>query len=562
MLEKLKKQGEAPEWMDEPGFKTLQNGYLLAGETPKGMYTRVSKAAAKQLAQPKLEKKFFDAMWKNWLCIASPVAANMGSDRGLPISCNSIHVGDSLDSILQKNHELGMLSKYGAGVGIYIGDLRARGSKVKGTGGLSDGVIAWSKIYDSTIHSVSQGATRRGAAAVYLPIDHLDLEEFIAMRRPVGDINNRCLNLNHGVCITDDFMNSLNSDQRSRKIWQDILTARVETGEPYLFFTDNVNNQAPDCYKQNNLKISTSNICNEIYLYTDPDHTFVCCLSSLNLVRWDEWKDTDLPELTTLFLDAVISEYVEKASQLKGFEAAVNFAVKSRAIGIGVLGWHTLLQNKMIPFDSFEAMMLNAQIFRTIKDKATKQSQEMAKTYGEPLWCKGFGMRHTHLMAVAPTVSNSTISGGVSAGIEPLAANIFVQKSAKGTFIRKNKSLEQLLISKNKNTEEVWNQISKDQGSVLNLKFLTEEEKEVFKTAKEINQFAIIKQAAQRQKWIDQGQSVNLFFGLNADPKYIHQVHLEAWKTGLKGLYYCRTDSILRADLATRSADECKACEA
>jgi ribonucleoside-diphosphate reductase alpha chain len=216
----------------------------------------------------------------------------------------------------------------------------------------------------------------------------------------------------------------------------------------------------------------------------------------------------------------------------------------------------------MIPFDSFDAMMLNAKIFKTIKDKATHQSQKMAETYGEPEWCKGFGIRHTHLMAVAPTVSNSTISGGVSAGIEPIAANIFVQKSAKGTFIRKNKSLEKLLTSKNKNTEEVWNQISKDQGSVLGLKFLSEEEKEVFKTAKEINQFAIIKQAAQRQKWIDQGQSVNLFFGLNSDPKYIHQVHLEAWKSGLKGLYYCRTDSILRADLATRSADECKACEA
>jgi ribonucleoside-diphosphate reductase alpha chain len=554
--------GEAPEWMDNPGLSTLQKGYLQDNETPRGMYKRVSAAAAHRLHQPDLAEKFFDIMWKNWLCIASPIAANMGTERGLPISCNSIHVGDSLDNILQKNHELGILSKYGAGVGIYLGDLRSRGAKIKGTGGTSDGVIAWSKIYDSTINSCNQGSTRRGAAAVYLPIEHPDIKEFLSMRRPVGDLNNRCLNLNHGVCLSDTFMNSLSQPGESRKLWQDILTARVETGEPYLFFNDNVERQKPDCYKYLGLDIKTSNICNEIFLHTDPDHTFVCCLSSLNLARWEEWKDTDLPNLTTLFLDAVISEYVKKASKINGFQSAVRFAEKSRAIGIGVLGWHTLLQNKQIAFDSLEAMMLNALIFRTIKTKALDESKRMALTYGEPEWCKGFGIRHTHLMAVAPTVSNSTISGGLSAGIEPIAANIFVQKSAKGTFIRKNKTLEKLLDDKNKNTDDTWNLINKDNGSVLNLKFLSKEEKEVFKTAKEINQFALIRQAAQRQKWIDQGQSLNLFFALNADPKYIHEVHMEAWKTGLKGLYYCRTESVLRSDLATRTADECQACEA
>lgn len=561
-LDSLIATGEAPEWMDEPGLMTLQKGYLQDGETPKSMYKRVSQAAAHQLGQAKLADSFFEIMWKNWLCIASPIAANMGTSRGLPISCNSLHVGDSLDNILQKNHELGLLSKYGAGVGIYLGDLRGRGSKIIGTGGTSDGVIAWSKIYDSTINSCNQGSTRRGAAAVYLPIDHIDIKEFLAMRRPVGDLNNRCLNLNHGVCISDEFMHSLDKPGDSRRLWQDILTVRVETGEPFLFFNDNVERQKPDCYKSLNLQIKTSNICNEIFLYTDPEHTFVCCLSSLNLARWDEWKDTDLPKLATLFLDAVISEYIQKAKNINGFQSAVRFAEKSRAIGIGVLGWHTLLQNKQISFDSLDAMMLNALIFRTIKTKALEQSKEMAITYGEPEWCKGFGIRHTHLMAVAPTVSNSTISGGLSAGIEPIAANIYVQKSAKGTFIRKNKTLEKLLQSKDKNNEETWNLINKDHGSVLNLKFLTKEEKEVFKTAKEINQFALIRQAAQRQKWIDQGQSLNLFFALNADPKYIHEVHMEAWKTGLKGLYYCRTESILRADLATRTADECQACEA
>lgn len=562
-LQDLKERGEAPEWLDEAGFKTLLNGYLLEGETPRAAWQRASTAAASRLNKPQLAAEFFDAIWKNWLCLASPIIANMGTDRGLPISCNSIHVDDSLDNILNKNHELGILSKYGAGVGIYLGDLRSRGSLVKGTGGTSDGVLAWSKIYDSTIHSTNQGSTRRGAAAVYLDASHGDIEEFLSMRKPTGDINKRCLNLHHGVCVTDDFMQSLlDGNEHSRKIYKEILTNRIETGEPYLFFSDNVNRQLPECYKANGLTVKTSNICNEIYLYTDKDHTFVCCLSSLNLSRWDEWKDTNLVALTTQFLDAVLTEYIAKAKKIKGFESAVRFAEKSRAIGIGVLGWHTLLQNKGIAFDSFDAMMLNAQIFKQMDEQSKVASQQLALEYGEPEWCKGFGIRNSHRIAIAPTVSNSTISGGVSAGIEPLAANMFVHKTAKGVFIKKNSSLEALLASKGANTDEVWDQISKDAGSVLNVKCLSAEEKEVFKTAREINQFAIIRQAAQRQKWIDQGQSVNLFFGLNSDPKYIHNVHMEAWQKGLKGLYYCRTESILRADLATRSADECAACEA
>jgi ribonucleoside-diphosphate reductase alpha chain len=283
----------------------------------------------------------------------------------------------------------------------------------------------------------------------------------------------------------------------------------------------------------------------------------------MNLARWDEWKDTDAVELAVWFLDAVVGEYIKKAKHLPGFESAVRFAEKSRAIGIGVLGWHSLLQDRMVAFDSFDAMMLNALIFRTINKKAEKATKDMIVAgFSEPIWCKGLGRRHTHLMAVAPTVSNSTISGGLSAGIEPIAANIFVQNSAKGTFVRKNKRLERFLDSKNLNTDEVWSQINKDAGSVLNVKGLSKEEKEVFATAKEINQFAIIKQAGQRQKWIDQGQSINLFFGINADPKYIHQVHKMAYDLGLKGLYYLRSESILRADLASRSAEECVACEA
>lgn len=562
-LEVLKKNNDAPYWMQQDSLTTLINGYLLDEETPRQMYIRVAKAAASFYEdREKWELKFFEAMWNNWLCISSPIASNMGTNRGLPISCNSIHIGDHLDSIFMKNHELAMLSKNGAGVGIYISGLRARGTQITNNG-KSDGVIPWCSIYNQTIASVSQGSTRRGAAAVYLDIDHGDIEEFINIRRPTGDINRRCLNLNHGICISDDWMISmLAGDKEKRLLWQEILKNRVETGEPYLMFKDNANKQNPECYKSNNLSVKTSNICTEIFLHTDPDHSFVCCLSSLNLMRYDEWKDTDLVRTTVRFLDAVLQEYIEKSTYISGLEASRQSAIKGRAIGIGVLGWHSLLQSKMLPFDSFDSMQLNAEIFRHMRSEAEVETKLMAEELGEPEWCKGHNRRHTHLIAVAPTVSNSLISGGHSAGIEPLAANIYSQKSAKGTFIRKNPALEKLLDEKNLNTLDIWKSINEQRGSVQHLDFLSEEEKAVFLTAIEINQHAIINQAAQRQRWIDQGQSVNLFFAANADPKYIHEVHLSAWQQNLKSLYYLRTEGVIRGDLASRTKEECSACEA
>lgn len=567
-LELVQKDGKAPLWLKEEGFKTLSGGYLLPDEKPVDMYSRVAKAAAKNLKRPDLEEDFFEIIWNNWLCLATPVASNLGTDRGLPISCNSIHIGDSIDSIFTKNHELAILSKNGAGVGIYLGDVRGRGASIKGNGE-SEGIVPWAKVYDTTCLSVSQGSTRRGAGAVYLDINHPDIEEFINIRRTTGDINRRCLNLHHAVCIDDEFMKKVaNGDEKARHLWGEIVKTRYETGEPYLFFKDNVNNQRPECYVKNNLFIKTSNICNEIYLYTDPEHTFVCCLSSLNLVRYLEWKDWRSPrsgkslvELTTYLLDAVLTEYIEKGKAIFGLNSAIRFAEKSRAIGIGVLGWHTFLQENNLPFDSFESMMYNNMIFKQIREQADKATLDLAVEYGEPEWCRGFGRRNSHCIAVAPTVSNSIISGSVSAGIEPIAANVFALKSAKGTFLRKNSSLEKLLISKNKNTPEVWNSISQNDGSVSHLTFLSQEEKEVFLTAREINQFAIIKQASQRQKYIDQGQSVNLFFAKNSDPKYIHQVHMEAWRSNLKGLYYCRAESVLKGDMTNRQKEECKACE-
>lgn len=565
-LEILKQSKEAPEWMTEEGFKTLQGGYLLPDETPRAMYWRVAEAAAsyQRDATTMWTLKFFDVMWKNWLCPASPVLSNMGTSRGLPISCNSIHVADNLieeNGILPKNVELGALSKFGAGVGIYIGDVRARGFPINGNG-FSEGIIPWCKIYDTTVSSVSQGSTRRGAAAIYAPIRHGDLEEIINMRRPTGDMNRRCLNLNHGLCVTDEFMESIkNGNAKDRQTWMEILKARVETGQPYILYIDNANRANPECYVKNGLKVSTSNICTEIMLHTDPRHTFVCCLSSMNLVRWEEWKDTDAIEVATRFLDAVVEEYIQKARSKPWMENSVRSAEKGRAIGIGVLGWHTLLQQRMIPFDSFEAMMLNGLIFRTMRAKAEAATKVLALEFGEPEWCKGFGRRNTHLMAVAPTVSNAAIAGGHTASTEPRRANVIVKKGAKGTFIIKNPELEAALEQMGTNTPDVWKSINENSGSVQHIKWLSAHEKAVFQTAIEINQHAIIKQAAQRGKYIDQGQSVNLFFAANSDAKYIHEVHMAAWEEGLKSLYYLRTEGVIRGDLASRSKEECAACE-
>jgi ribonucleoside-diphosphate reductase alpha chain len=520
----------------------------------------MANAAAKTLNKPKLAARFFDLMWSNKLCVASPIFANLGSNRGLPISCNTVHVDDSLISIFDKNTELAMLTKHGAGVGIYMGDVRGRGKRI-GNIGKSNGIMGWLKIFDANIASVSQGNVRRGAAAVYLPINHTDFPEFIRMRRPTQEENMRCMNLHHGVCIGDDFMNKVKTgDEESRKMWKDLLVERFETGEPYMFFTDNVNRQLPEAYLKHKLKVVSSNICNEIYQYTDPEHTFVCCLSSINLTKWDSITDDDIKHCIW-FLDAVMTEYIDKAKDIPGFEASVRSAIKGRAIGLGVLGWHSYLQQNMIPFESYKAMQLNNAIFKRLRDATDTASRELAKEYGEPEWCVGTGRRNSVVMAVAPTVSNSIISGSVSQGIEPIIANAFAKKSAKGTFISQNKDLRVVLAKHGQDTADVWTSIAVNNGSVKQLPFLSDLEKEVFKTAYEIDQKVIVQQAAQRQKWIDQGQSVNLFFTADMDVKNFNDVHLLAWELGLKGLYYCRASTIIKGDVASRGEDSCKACE-
>ncbi|NBP16317.1 ribonucleoside-diphosphate reductase subunit alpha [bacterium] len=556
-LEELKLNGEAAEWHTDESIKTLENGYLLDGETPRAMYNRIARAVASRLNKPELEQKFFDYMWKGWLGPASPVCANMGTERGLPISCYSVHVGDSVNDIMGSMGELAALSKHGGGVGMHWNDVRSRGSEISNGNGKSDGVIPFLKIQDSTTIGISQGGVRRGASAAYLPVDHGDVEEFLKMRRPQGDTNRQCLNIHHGINISDSFMNRVidKKDKEARSLWVEIMKTRYETGEPYLFFSDNVEKNRPEVYKKLGLDVKGSNICTEIFLHTDKDHSFVCCLSSLNLAKYDEWKDTDVMYYSTWFLDGVMQEFIEKAKSKPGFERAVRFAEKSRALGLGVLGFHTLLQKRMLPYDHFDTFMLNAEIFRNLDRETKRASEDLAKEYGEPEWCKGFGVRNTHRVALAPTVSNSIISGNVSPSIEPWTANSFAKKSAKGTFIHRNKELEVILEAKGKNTESVWASIVGNQGSVQHLDFLTKQEKDVFLTAREINQFVLIKLAGQRQRWIDQGQSINLFFPSNVDPKYFHDVHVMAWKEGLNTLYYCRTSSPLKGDAGSREYD-------
>ena len=551
-----------PEWMDEISLATISRGYLLPGEDIKKAYRRVANASAVRLKKPELENKFFKILWNGWLGLASPVLSNMGTDRGLPISCFGIDTPDSIRGIGLTNAELMRLTASGGGVGISVSRIRPRGTSISGNG-KSEGVVPWCKIYDSAIIATNQGNVRRGAASVNLDINHPDIEEYLEIRRPKGDPNRQCLNLHQCVVADDAFMRKLEArDPEAMNLWAKILKARMETGEPYIMYKDNVNKNNPIAYMMNNLDVSMTNICTEITLFTDEWHSFICCLSSLNLAKYDDWKDTDTVELATWFLDGVMQEFIDKSNGKDSLVRTHNHAKKGRALGLGVMGWHTFLQQKGLPFNSIASTAHTHNIFSDIRNKAEKASRDLAIEYGEPMWCRGTGMRNTHLLAIAPTVSNSVITGGISAGIEPLPANIYTFNGAKGTFIRKNKVLEALLESKKENKEKYWDQMLRDGGSAQNLpdNVLSREEKELFLTFPEINQLELVRQAAIRQRYIDQTQSLNLSFDPNDSPKWINQVHLEAWKLGIKTLYYLRTDSVIKGDLGSRQAD-CVSCE-
>ena len=567
-----------PAWGDTDVYKkTIGGGYLMIGETPKDAYNRVANTVARRLYKPELAEKFFQYIWDGWLCLASPVLSNTGTDRGLPISCFGIDVGDSIFEIGNKNLEMMLLAKHGGGVGIGVNMIRPAGAKITGNG-TSDGVVPFCKIYDSTILATNQGAVRRGAASVNINIDHPDFEEWLEIREPKGDVNRQSLNLHQCAVVGDKFMRRLeNGDKEARQKWGKLLQKRKATGEPYILFKGNTNKANPAAYKSNGLKVHMTNICSEITLHTDESHSFVCCLSSLNLAKYDEWKNTDLVYDSIWFLDGVLEEFIQKAKGMKGFDNSVRSAEKGRALGLGVLGWHTLLQQNGIAFEGLLAQFKTREIFSKIKIESERASRKLAEVYGEPLWCVGTGMRNTHLRSVAPTVSNSKLSGNVSPGIEPWAANVFTEQSAKGTFIRKNNELKKVLRKISIDTKETWDKILKDGGSVQGIKKLdgwfydhggrlNQEEgepvKNVFKTFKEINQLELVNQAGIRQDYIDQSVSLNLAFPSVAEPKWINQVHLEAWKRGIKTLYYMRTESVLRGDIAASAMDpDCLSCD-
>jgi ribonucleoside-diphosphate reductase alpha chain len=572
-----------PEWGHTDVYlNTISRGYCLPGETPKDAYWRVATTVANRLKKPEMADKFMKYIWKGWLNLASPVLSNTGTERGLPISCFGIDVADSINDIGGKNLELMLLAKHGGGVGICHNQIRPAGSVITDNG-TSDGVVPFIKINDSTILATNQGAVRRGAASTNLSIEHGDFWEWLEIREPKGDIHRQCLNTNQCVIVGDKFMRRvMEGDLEARKRFAAVQRKRRQTGQPYIMYRGNVNKANPESYKKNGLKVFMTNICSEIVLHTDENHSFVCCLSSLNLSKYDEWKNTNLIYDATWFLDGVLEEFIQKAKYRKGFENSVRTAEKGRALGLGVLGWHTYLQQRGIAFEGLEAQYETRNIFSQIKIESERASRDLAEEYGEPLWCRDTGFRNTHLRAVAPTVSNSKLAGGISAGIEPVPANIWTDQSAKGTFIRKNQQLESYLDKMGHDNKKVWDKIMADGGSVQGLKFLDDwcflkgmlvkcktlkdgEDgvpfKDVFKTFKEINQLDLVRQAGVRQQYVDQAVSLNLAFPKEASPKWINQVHLEAWKQGIKTLYYMRTESVLRGDIAAKAMEECLSCD-
>lgn len=543
-------------WLNEESEQMLNRGYLLKGETVEGAIDRITSAAAKRLYKPELKEAFKEMIMKGWISFSSPVWANMGTQRGLPISCFNVHVPDSIEGITHKMGEVIMQTKIGGGTSGYFGELRHRGTAVTDNG-KSSGAVSFMKLFDTAMDVVSQGGVRRGAFAAYLDIDHEDVEEFLQIR----DIGNPIQNLFMGVCVPDYWMQDMiDGDVDKRRIWAKVLESRQQKGMPYIFFSDNVNRNKPQVYKDKGLTINASNLCSEIMLPSTQEESFICCLSSMNLELYDEWKDTHAVKLAIYFLDAVLSEFIEKTEGNYYLTSARNFAIKHRALGLGVLGYHSYLQRNMIPFESMEAKQFNAKVFKQIQEQSIAASRELAHIYGEPEMLKGYGLRNTTTMAIAPTTSSSAILGQTSPGIEPFASNYYKAGLAKGNFMRKNKYLTKLLEEKGLDNEDVWRDIMLNHGSVQHMSQLTQEEKDVFKTFKEISPMEIVTQAAQRQQYIDQAQSLNLNIPSTMPIKDVNKVMIEAWKMGVKTLYYQRSQSVSK-ELMINFVN-CSSCEA
>lgn len=547
-------------WLNEESEQVLNRGYLLKGETTEGAIDRVVEAACKRLFKPELKEAFKELIERGWMSLSSPIWANMGTKRGLPISCFNVHVPDSVEQITHKVGEVIMQTKIGGGTSGYFGELRGRGAAITDNG-KSSGAVSFMKLFDTTMDVVSQGGVRRGAFAAYLDIDHPDIGEFLQIK----DIGSPIQNLFTGVCIPDYWMQDMiDGDDDKREIWAKVLESRQQKGLPYLFFTDNVNRNKPQIYKDLNLQINASNLCSEIALPSSIDESFVCCLASMNLELYDEWKDTNAVKLAIYFLDAAMSEFIAKTEDNHFLQAAHNFAKRHRALGLGVMGWHSYLQSKGIPFEGIMSRSLTGIIFKQLEAQSKQASKELADIYGSaPIFLEGEQhkevFRNTTTMAIAPTTSSSAILGQVSPGIEPYSSNYFKAGLAKGNFIRKNKYLQELLKTKNQDTEEVWREIMLKGGSVQSLECLTQEEKEVFKTFKEISQYEIISQAALRQRYIDQSQSLNVNIPSEIPIKDVNKLFIEAWRQGVKTLYYQRSSSVAKEQLT--NIVNCTSCE-
>ena len=547
-------------WLNEESEQVLNRGYLLKGETTEGAIDRVVEAACKRLFKPELKEAFKELIERGWMSLSSPIWANMGTKRGLPISCFNVHVPDSVEQITHKVGEVIMQTKIGGGTSGYFGELRGRGAAITDNG-KSSGAVSFMKLFDTTMDVVSQGGVRRGAFAAYLDIDHPDIGEFLQIK----DIGSPIQNLFTGVCIPDYWMQEMiDGDDDKREIWAKVLESRQQKGLPYLFFTDNVNRNKPQIYKDLNLQINASNLCSEIALPSTEKESFVCCLASMNLELYDEWKDTNAVKLAIYFLDAVMSEFIAKTEDNHFLQAAHNFAKRHRALGLGVMGWHSYLQSKGIPFEGIMSRNLTGIIFKQLEAQSKQASKELADIYGSaPIFLEGEQhkevFRNTTTMAIAPTTSSSAILGQVSPGIEPYSSNYFKAGLAKGNFIRKNKYLQELLKTKNQDTEEVWREIMLKGGSVQSLECLTQEEKEVFKTFKEISQYEIISQAALRQRYIDQSQSLNVNIPSEIPIKDVNKLFIEAWRQGVKTLYYQRSSSVAKEQLT--NIVSCTSCE-
>lgn len=543
-------------WLNEKSRNFLSKGYVREGQTAEERIREIAEAAQGYLKIDGFADKFVDYMAKGWYSLSSPVWANYGLDRGLPVSCNGSYISDTMDSILSKASEIGFMTKLGAGTSAYFGDLRPRGGLIS-SGGESSGPVHFMELFDKIISVISQSNIRRGSMAAYMPVDHPDILEFLQIK----SIGNPIQDLSIGVCISDEWMKGLlNKDKDKLKIWGAIIKKRFESGYPYIFFSDTANNAAPMCYKNKGKKIHASNLCTEIQLSASEDESFVCVLSSMNLLHYDEWKNSDAVETMMYFLDTVTTEYINKTVNLKYMSAAHNFAKRQRAVGLGVLGWHSLLQSKMVPFESMEAKFLNSEIFSFINERSLKASKELAELYGEPELMVSTGERMATRLAPAPTTSSAFILGQVSRSIEPLNSNYFVDKLAKGNYTYKNPYLKKLLKSKDKDNPETWKAILDVGGSVQKLDFLTSEEKDIFKTFGEISQKEIVIQACQRQKFIDQAQSLNLMIPPGTPPKEVSQLLIYGWENGIKTFYYQKSAN--PAQLLAREINACKSCEA